>query len=429
MCSTTTDHDPRPLKRPRLAGGTDGAAVSLYATNIVTLTVGGPASPARECSPLKLYIHESLLTDNSPVFRAMLLQPAQNANESLTTWMEARTKDIRLPEDRVTDWAMLAKWLYSGGSETNRLSAKDVEQLNGLGLLAQMREKQPGLTDSTAISAAVDYVTWRKDRDCRRSKATVDVSKPAPNFRIVVMPTRHQELHGQALERIKAGVPAKDVEKELDCIIVGEAGITGEERTTESKAPRPAPPALGPLIRLYILADKYAIDDAARRPSLFEPRWPSPASSDSADAATPRNTNKTSIKQQIVLRLRAINKLMNVVPDREDIERLWSNIIDKHDPLKLTIVEIYARLTKMSLERIIDSDNTVTTRSETDVKWSGVDGAEDVEWHPGFLRQLLVSRESRPSLSPSMIQSEKDKRRPNIISVAGPWPPLARRGA
>jgi len=416
MCPPTTDHDPRPPKRPRLAGGTDGAAVSIYATNIVTLSIGGPASPAQECSPLKLYIHESLLTNNSPVFRAMLSQPAQSANESLTTWTEARTKNIRLPEDSVTDWAMLAKWLYCGGSETNTLSANDVEQLNGLSLLAQIREKQPGLTDFTAMLAAIDYVTWRQDRDSRRGKTTVDVSKPPPSSRI--HPARHEELHGQALERIKAGVPAKDVEKELDCIVVGAADITGEEGRTEPEEPRPAPPALGPLIRLYILADKYAIDESARQSSLFEPPSPSLASSDSADAATARNPNITSIKVQIILRLRAIKKLANVVPDREDIERLWSNIIDKHDPLKLTIIEIYARLPKRSLERIIDSNNTVITRSETDVNWSVVNGAEDVEWHPGFLRQLLVRRES--GLSPSVVKLEKDKRRPNTISLAGP---------
>ncbi|KAK5079879.1 hypothetical protein LTR70_005317 [Exophiala xenobiotica] len=379
----------------------------------VTLSIGGPASPAQECSSLKLYIHESLLTNNSPVFRAMLSQPAQNANESLTTWTEARTKNIRLPEDRVADWAVLAKWLYSGGSETNTLSANDVEQLNGLSLLAQVVEKQPGLTDSTAMLAAFDYVTWRQDRDSRRGKTTVDVSKPPPSSRF-----HPYRLHEQALEKIKAGVAAEDVEKELDCIIVGAADIAGKEGRTEPEAPRPAPPALGPLVRLYILADKYAMDESARRSSLFEPRSPSPASSDSADAATARNPNITSIKVQIILRLRAINKLANVVPDREDIERLWSNIIDKHDPLKLTIIEIYARLTKKSLERIIDSNNTNITRSETDVKWSVVNGAEDVEWHPGFLRQLLVRRES--GLSPSVAKSEKDKRRPNTISLAGP---------
>jgi len=408
MFPSATEHDPRPLKRPRLATERDSGFASLYATEIVTLVVGGPASPAQERSPTKFYIHEPLLVKSSPVFRAMLLSPNHDSRPGTfpSVWKEAHTKEICLPEDRVNDWAMLAKWLYSGGIAANTLSTKDVEQLDGLDLLEQIREKQPGLADSTATSAVADFVAWRESQ---RYKKTIDLSKL-----VGVSAAQGSSCSGgymwyRAKTLIDAGQPVKHVEKTLHCNVVGAAAGTAaataqEETAEEIGLPRPAPPALGPLVRLYILADKYAIDDGVP-PRAFSPgpRSEGPCPSDSAEAdadadvAIVEHTRETSLSHQIVLRLRAINKVANVVPGREDIDRLWSAVVLGEDALKAEIVQMYARMNRRSFESVFGRCSADSGGGDGETRlgihghgWG--DGSADEEWHPAFLRAVMVSR-------------------------------------
>lgn len=429
MSPSATEHGPRPLKRPRLATERDSEYASLYATKIVTLVVGGPASPAQERSPTKFYIHEPLLVESSPVFRAMLSRPNHDdrPGTSPSVWKEAHTKEIHLPEDRVSDWAMLAKWLYSGGIAANTLSTQDVERLGGLDLLQQIREKQPGLADSAATSAVADFVAWRESQRPKRYKRTIDLSKLVGASAAAQGPScSGGYMWYRAKTLIDAGQPVEHVEKTLHCNVVGAAAgtttttaaaATAQEETAEGLGlPRPAPPALGPLLRLYILTDKYGIDDGVRpRFSSPGPRLKGPCcSSDSADAdadadtASEGTTSETSLSHQIVLRLRAINKVANVVPGREDIDRLWSAVVLGEDALKTEVVQMYARMNRRSFESVFGrcsadgggGDGHARGREGDGGTRLGIhghgwgDGSADEEWHPAFLRAVMVSRET-----------------------------------
>ena len=248
--------------------------MSPYSSSIITLIIGGPESPSREPSPVKFYIHEPLLVVNSPVFRAMLSKPKEEASGISPMWVEARSKEIRLPEDRVCDWTMLAKWLYCAGSECNALSADHVEKLGSTALLEKLKKEQPTFRDDEANLGAADYITWCLDR-ARHSYAT-KVHLRETYSRNIFSPY-YAKLQDKVEKRIAAGDPIIDVERDLDCVIVGEGASSDEDAVTKPDIPRPAPPALGSLIRLYILADKYAINHTT----------PQPGWSDSASPALP----------------------------------------------------------------------------------------------------------------------------------------------
>lgn len=345
--------------------------------------------------PVKFYIHEPLLLDSSPVFRAMLSQPRQTGNETLTTWTEAQSKEVRLPEDRVEDWVMLTKWLYSASSGRSTISAKDIEKLESTDLLQHVQKEQPGLSDAAIESAVAQYITWHKHRSVERNCETIDLSKPPLPFDQCHSwsDISKASLHSKVKEKVTAGISASEVEQEFECKIIG---LPGMER--DAGAVRPDPPALGSMIRLYILADKYGVDEITK--GTNSGRLQVPQHSDGADPTSLGDTEESALRQQIILRLRTINKLAKVVPDREDIERLWSNLISRHDPLKTEIVDMYARMNKRSFRKIFGHEKSggeAATSGESDcdvssLTWSsGVE--ENREWHPGFLRQLLVRRE------------------------------------
>lgn len=349
-----------------------------YSSPIVTLVVGGPNSPAAELSPTRFHIHEAFLHGCSPVFRSMLTpfvstefsdrgeECLQKRQGYTVPWLEARTRTISLPEDRIADWEMLSKWLYCQSTPTrykaNCLTAATLHTCDGQDLLNCMVQGQPGLRHDDVNNAVQQYLDWLPKR--KRCAATS---------------TRQSSLAEEQ--------EVDDIETKVQHHIDSRPASDGSVHFTFSTSSlaqyhegnidqRPLPPALGPLIRLYILADKYIIAESNSSTSSMTMTYSTERSSTRSDDLI--DVEEQSLKSQIALRLRAINKLAKVVPDKDDIDRLWSNVVlESHlDPLKTAILEMFARLSLSSLRRVFSQDNG--------------------EWHAGFLRDLLMWKVAKP---------------------------------
>ena len=114
----------------------------------------------------------------------------------------------------------------------------------------------------------------------------------------------------------------------------------GKEHKQVVALKRPKPPAFGPLVRLYVLADKFDIKE---------------------------------LKSEICRRVREVGKEAKCVPEREDVQLLWDGIVEEADMgLKNTIVEMYARLRCKSFRAVFSADG------------------ENEEWCQGFMGELVV---------------------------------------
>ena len=263
--------------------------------------------------------------------------------ESETNWLEAQNNIIQLPEDRVADWEMMCQYLYSeaiGGDRLrNRFSAESAEPLAGEDLLDSMISEQPGLDDEDVEHKIRQYLTWRSQGQPGRSQST---SNPSP-----VGASQSTSTEEKTNEIVPAA-PSSVVDGKPDQASDGTSPAT----TLINNQQRPLPPSFGPLIRLYILADKYAI---------LDPR----------------------LKQQISLRISVMNRLAHIVPDHYDIERIWTSIPlpSTKDALKSCVLEIFAKLKPQVLRRILHA-----SEEEAD---------DECEWSADFLKDLLLLKATR----------------------------------
>lgn len=325
--------------------------VSLYTSPIVTLEVGGPESPSAEPYPTRFHVHRSLLIKHSTVFRAMLGSTSQphterSTDSAQTSWLEAQQDVLSLPEDRASDWAMLLKWMYSG-PHPDALEILSVHQ--------------PGLGIEEIDTGVKKLVAWRENNGYVRRKPRTDESDDSMSSEDGVSET---DSDGDR-RASNLMIPLIQREKRYASVINCGSLRASFRRNRRSAEPRPDPPALGPLIRLYILADKYLVSE------------------DSPSTSTLNNTQNTKedkpacfrpshIKYQIYLRLQTIYKLIKVVPDREDVDRLWSSITTESskDVLKTGILGMYAVLSERERQKIMYADTK--------------------RWNYEFLRDLFV---------------------------------------
>jgi hypothetical protein len=242
-----------------------------------------------------------------------------------------------LPEDRPQDWAFALQWMYE-----------------------EMSRCVPGgltLTSARLYHAFVDrpldqYLEYRKARQAYK-------------------------------DRVTTTTPASTSE------------ASGEVPGSAMSAPvRPPPPSFGPLVRLYILADKYDLPHA--------------------------------LKLDICRRVEEVGRLGRCIPATWDVWNLWENVIEapygedtavehalQQDNLKETILDMYRDLNMSSFRNLFfqsqakeatanddltgnDNDaqnNTKQTKTQQGALGIGKTCTDDEvcdSWHPVFMRDLMA---------------------------------------
>ncbi|KPI39886.1 uncharacterized protein AB675_11538 [Cyphellophora attinorum] len=270
--------------------------LSPFASRSISLVVGADGSHAGKPLPITLTAHEDLLTSISPFFMAALRRSHLNGS-----FAEAHTGIIRLPDDRPDDVSMLLQWAY----------------------WQILLEKTQSLVNTSTATTASPTPT---------AKAT---SRSALLYHHSIDPSVHR------YQRWKA-------EKRLLKETFGPS--SPEVRGFKKQRKRPRPPAFGPLIRLYILADKYDVQGGLR-----------------AD---------------IVRRVEEVSKEANCVPDREDMDMLWDGLLEDvgcEGGLKSAVLRLFVGLDGRSLRGLFRDIG------------DGEGEEECVGWHPGFTRDLLLA--------------------------------------
>jgi hypothetical protein len=270
--------------------------LSPFASRSISLVVGADGSHIGNPLPVILTAHEDLLTSISPFFMAALRRSHFGGS-----FAEAHTGIIRLPDDRPDDISMLLHRAY----------------------WRTLLEKTHSLANtSTAATAS--------------SNPAVKATNPSV---LLYHPSIDPSVH--RYQRWKA-------EKHLLKQTFGPS--SPEVRGFKKQRKRPRPPAFGPLLRLYILADKYDVQGGLR-----------------AD---------------IVRRVEEVSREANCVPDREDVGMLWDGLLEDvgcGEGLKSAVLRLFVGLDGRSLRGLFRDDG------------EGVGEEEYVGWHPGFMRDLLLA--------------------------------------
>ena len=216
-------------------------------------------------------------------------------------------KRVTLPEDRAEDWKRMIHWLYTDGFVGHTLRQHHLENKSRRQLFSIIQSRQPGLIDDSMTASINEYLTW-KDQS--------SISKPYRGL-------SDEELSKTLEECLsKAGIRRHITGEDLLLI----RALRIEKRQARGEcSKRPNPPMFGPLIRLAILADKYGIG----------------------------LTGPFGLQQQIALRIDCVSRIVNAVPDQEDVQRLWLEIPGSNHPVKHIIASCYARLSESNYERLV----------------------------------------------------------------------------
>ena len=288
----------------------------------VILLVGGSSSPSKETNPVPFYVHDEVLTAISPFFRAAFELNTAN------TFSEGLSRTMKLPEDRPEDIAYLLQWTYW--------------QLSNMPLIAATSE----LADRAALSL------WHPSIDIPLSH--YQAYKTVTKANKVVKDLAGKMMEGEILVSQVDALDWQFAIEQAPSQTVPDASVHEAQTQTqpsnlEMKPQRPPPPTFGPLVRLFILADKYALP--------------------------------MSLKQDICQRVRDVGKTGKCVPDADDIFLLWDSIysdVDQNTDLKQVVLEMYAALSLASFRGLFFGHD------------KKANDEEDVEkWHPLFMRDLM----------------------------------------
>lgn len=326
-------------------------------------------------------------------------------------WTEGLTRTVHMPADRVVDVRMLITWLVAERSseemaetDEEREERKerirewrcDVPATRQLQIWEDLCNTQPGLQCESIDVAVEECLMWKIE--LQRRKWRNANSKPGGNQAPVSEHVDCQTIRQQIPEAIGAsldGIAMMSEPSDNDHSPIAAAN-DGNDHTKDQRnlsdvhhvslsttdcnrqssmidastlsvpPPRPPPPVLGPLIRLYILADKYDIRN---------PRTLSPNSRLHSNAS--RALHRTDVRHQITRRLYMIHTLTHTAPNHEDISRLWESVpvdVLGRDGLKETIVGIFKGLKRNEIEELFTNEQ---------------------DWNADFLRRLLLARARR----------------------------------
>lgn len=291
--------------------------ISPFCSSPVILRVGGSRSPSPETEPLSFLVHSKLLTTASAFFRSALSSYRSSSHEpsGLPTYgfLEAQTSTIDLPEERPDDVRFFLQWLYQSyslGIFPNR--SHDVTS-------SAKEPSSPHQHDNTAGTTT-----------CPNTEVNSLLRRAAL---LAPLPVISRQLHLCRVynrERRRLLPAAKRHRND----VVGPLPL-----------PKPGPPGFGPLIRLYVFADKYGVE--------------------------------LGLRDLICDVVREVAEEANAVPNHQDVELLWENTLP-HRPrgghphglqvggLRRLVLDLYAGM-------------------KTDKLLAHEDG-----WHVGFLRDLVA---------------------------------------
>lgn len=253
---------------------------SFYTSATVTLQVGGPSSPSPEQSPVEFHVHADLLSEASPFFSAAFTLSQGRDAAKQAGFEEAASRVMKLPEDRPEDVDFLLKYLY----RRSTISGDSPK------ILLQHDALESQLNENCWYQ---NVKLWNKNRGTGKSGS----EKPGP----------------EKAEATESTVAA-DVES---------TAAVSDFPIQPKKLERPKPPMLGPLIRLYILADKYDV--------------------------------QAGLRAAICCYTKKVCRDVRCVPNREDVELLWEDCMeDAQEPgLKRTVIELYKGLKTDSFDKIV----------------------------------------------------------------------------
>ena len=353
--------------------------VSPFTAPPVTLLVGGLSSPSKEIKPVPFYVHEDVLTRMSAFFRAAF-QLGSHASFS-----EGVSRTMKLPEDRPEDFAYLLQWVYW--------------QLSNAPLSIQPSEQFPAVislqaSDSSAlslwhISIDIPLSHFHAYRALKKAEKVISAAvKEHPEAQPYLSTVDANDWHfglaqqppiqqGQILALTQQTF-ATEAPKETSPVPADTASPSSPWQ--KQKLVRPPPPVFAPLIRLYILADKYSLP--------------------------------TSLKRDICNRVQQVGTEGKCVPDAENIVMLWDGVLETASQqegtnLKDTVLGMYAALSTKSFGGLFYCSSTNASSSHlvgledgrgqaqahvtTDVKVR--DGGEEAyQWDPVFMRDLLARK-------------------------------------
>ena len=352
-------------------------SLSPFTAPPIILLVGGPASPSKETQPVPFYIHENILTSISPFFRAAFELKSQAG------FSESISRTMKLPEDRPEDFAYLLQWVYwqLSNAPFNAVVFGQPSQLD--------RKEDSGSSDLGLWHPSIDiplshYHAYRAMKKADKVLTTVvqKMSNGAPYLSSVDAMDWHFALAQQGTQHVQsqpqAALPhtlSNDVSRDNEPVLA-DAGSSTSQQQQKPELQRPPPPAFGPLIRLYILADKYSLPE--------------------------------SLKRDICSRVRDVGKEGRCMPDADDIALLWESLLEDAGQdhveggavnLKDTVLGMYEALSMKSFRGLFfpaASASPESTRAETgtgsQTRHVLVDDNQAWQWHPLFMRDLLVRK-------------------------------------
>jgi hypothetical protein len=303
---------PQPLLSPAL--------LSPYTFPPVTLLVGGPASPSRETEPVAFYVHADLLTSLSPFFRAAFGSSAPTADTgacasspagSWAGFRESQTRTMALPEERPDDVRYLLQWLYWRAA---------------VAPLAAVPPATPSLSTSKSTSPSPSPL-----------KPTCPLVRHAGSGAgALYHPLIDPPLHALAKYTAERAIAAK-------------AARHGD--ISQLIMPRPRPPVFGPLVRLWLLADRLDICGG--------------------------------LKDEVIEKVLEVSRVGNCVPGKEDVGVLWEGGGSVGG----------GKLTELVLDLYVGMRCCGVFSSDDDGGGGGGDGEEGSggggRWHEAFLRELV----------------------------------------
>ena len=288
--------------------------ISPYASPPVRLLVGGPASPSPEQDPVALYVHADFLTSISPFFRAAFSSSDSTAPNY--GFKESQTRTMTLPEDRPDDIRFLLQWAYWRAA--------------GLPLQKSSSETQVPSSASITHYSSACLIQLAKQYSVAHGLWHVQID-PA-------LTALHKYRHERAL------VAKAEVHGDISQLIM----------------PRPTTPTFGPLVRLWLFAERYDV--------------------------------RGGLKDEICDRILEVSRFGNAVPGKEDVEMLWDGTF---------VIDGKA---KMGLRALV-LDLYVGMRC-----FGHFDG-EEGQWHKGFLIDLVRKLMSE-------IHGEWDAKNGSVASTA-----------
>ena len=248
---------------------------------------------------MPFYVHAKLLTNVSPVFRAAFGGGPEGDEEG---FLESQTRTMRLPEERPDDFRFLLQWVYWWASQNLHRT--------GSGSAGQACPDRPSqLLGQEGPSLGAIHALWHAQID------------PA----LVKLAQYHRERRNPI-----------NTDTGPRC--------GGDSSQSVVEITRPRPPGFGPLIRLYVLADKYGI---------------------------------ARLRDEICDRVREVAVEGNCVPGREDLWVLCEGVIG--GKLRELVLDLYMGMKTGGL-----------IRGETGYGNGDSGGDGEVDWHEGFLRELVV---------------------------------------